>query len=497
MASPSPGEGPGRGSGRGVAVRARGWGFRHAGRLAPALTDLDLDVAAGERVLLLGASGSGKSTLVRGMAGLLAASEGGEASGSLTLDGVDATSARARAGLVLQDPESGIVMGRVGDDVAFGPENHAVPPGRIWARVDAALGAVGFPYGRERPTAALSGGEKQRLALAGVVALRPGLLLLDEPTANLDPPAAAQVVAAVSDVATAQGLTLVVIEHRVEAWADLVDRVVVLAAGGGILADGPPATVFRTAVEVLRAAGVWVPGAVVSPRRASGPAGEPIVDLTDVGSTYRGAAAPALHPTSLTLRAGEAVAVSGPSGSGKSTLARLAAGLARPTTGTAVRAADSRPLAKLRARELAATVGTVFQQPEHQFVTGSVRDELLVAPRRLGWSEARAGSRADELLEVLRLARLGPANPFTLSGGEQRRLSVATALSVAPPLLVLDEPTFGQDAATWAALLELLAGVRDDGTGLLVVSHDVALVQALADRALTMTAGRVSTAVSA
>ena len=472
-----------------VALRARGWGFRYAGRALPAVTDLDLDVAAGERVLLLGASGSGKSTLLRGCAGLLAASEGGEPVGSLTLDGADATEARHRAGLVLQDPESGVVMGRVGDDVAFGPENHAVPAVEIWARVDEALTAVGFPYGRRRATAALSGGERQRLALAGIVALRPGLLLLDEPTANLDPLAAAQVVEAVAGVVDRLGATLVVVEHRVEIWSDVVDRVVVLAAGGGVLADGDPATVFGAAADQLRAAGVWLPGTTVESRRSSRAPGADVVTLTGAGSTYRGAAAAALEPTDLVLRAGEAVAVSGPSGSGKSTLARLVAGLVRPSCGTARRSADGRELAKLRARELAATVGTVFQQPEHQFVTSSVREELLLAPRRLGWTPEAASARADELLDRLRLTKLAPANPFTLSGGEQRRLSVATALSVAPPLLVLDEPTFGQDAATWASLLDLLAGVRDHGTGLLVVSHDVALVTAIADRASTMTAG--------
>jgi energy-coupling factor transporter ATP-binding protein EcfA2 len=179
---------------RPVAVAARGWGWRHATRKAWAVRGLDLEIAAGQRVLLLGASGAGKSTLLAGLAGLLDPGVG-EQQGALLLDGVPARRARvegvragqARAGLLLQDPEAQTVLARCGDDVAFGLENHAVPREEIWPRVDEALAAVDFPYPRERSTAALSGGQRQRLALAGVLALAPGLLLLDEPTAMLDP----------------------------------------------------------------------------------------------------------------------------------------------------------------------------------------------------------------------------------------------------------------------------------------------------------------------
>ncbi|MDQ6937480.1 MAG: energy-coupling factor ABC transporter ATP-binding protein, partial [Actinomycetota bacterium] len=176
----TPGSGP-------AAVAATGWGWRHAGRRAWAVSGLDLRIEAGERVLLLGASGSGKSTLVSGLAGLLHGQDSGESVGRLTVDGDAPHAARHRTGLVLQDPETQVVMNRAGDDVAFGPENHGVERAEIWRRVDECLAVVGFAYGRDRATSALSGGEKQRLALAGVLANRPGLLLLDEPTANLDP----------------------------------------------------------------------------------------------------------------------------------------------------------------------------------------------------------------------------------------------------------------------------------------------------------------------
>ena len=206
--------------------------------------------------MLLGASGSGKSTLLSGLAGLL---EGGESEGKLLIDGLDPRAARDRVGMVFQDPESSLVMARAGDEVAFGLENRCVPSDEIWPRVDEALEMVGFPYGRERPTDALSGGEQQRLALAAALALRPGLLLLDEPTANLDPDGGAMVRGAIARLLAGGELTMLLVEHRVADAAELVDRVIVLEAGGGVTADGPPSEVFATRGDELAAAGIWVP----------------------------------------------------------------------------------------------------------------------------------------------------------------------------------------------------------------------------------------------
>ncbi|MGI8696599.1 MAG: energy-coupling factor ABC transporter ATP-binding protein, partial [Mycobacteriales bacterium] len=287
---------------RPAGVVARGFGWRHAGRSAWAVRDVDLCVEAGERVLLLGASGAGKSTLLAAIAGILQSAESGEAAGELLVDGEPAYDARHRSGLVLQDPETQLVMPRAGDDVAFGPENHAVPAGQIWARVDEALDMVGFGYGRDRPTAALSGGEKQRLALAGVLAIRPGLLCLDEPTANLDPDGAAMVRASVRRALAATGAGAIVVEQRVQAWLPLFDRVVVLDAGVGLLADGTPDRVVSAYAGELAAAGVWLPGRR-EPRPARGSVvGESLVTASDAGYTYRGAPAPAVRSVNLAVR---------------------------------------------------------------------------------------------------------------------------------------------------------------------------------------------------
>jgi energy-coupling factor transport system ATP-binding protein len=482
-------------AGRSVAIAARGWGLRHPGRREWALRGVDLEIGGGERVLLLGPSGSGKSTLLTALAGLIDPAGGAQTEGSLLVDGLDPRAARDRSGLLFQDPESQIVMGRVGDDVAFGLENRGVPTEEIWPRVAAALAAVEFPYAMERQTDALSGGEQQRLALASTLALRPGLLLLDEPTANLDPDNAAAVRDVLGRILDGSGATFVLVEHRVDEAVGLVDRVVVLEAGGGVVADGAPRDVFRERGTELAAAGVWVPGIPPPvPERRGRPPSETLVMADAATYRYPGAVVDAVAAVDLQVRSAEALAIVGPNGSGKSTLALMLAGLLPPRRGR-VLAGESlhaghghEQIATWPAAVLARRVGTVFQDPEHQFLAASVRDELLLGPRRVGLDEAAAARRADELLERLHLRHLAAANPFTLSGGEKRRLSVATALATAPALLVLDEPTFGQDRRTWSELLDLLAALRDGGRGICFATHDRPFAGALADRAVTLAA---------
>ncbi|MFD2090876.1 ABC transporter ATP-binding protein [Blastococcus deserti] len=456
-------------------VRLAGWGFRHATRRAWAVRDVDLEIGAGERVLLTGSSGSGKSTLLRALGGLLTP-ESGDATGELSVDGAPPGRRRDRVGMVFQEPDSQLVMTRSGDDVAFGLENAGTPPERIWPAVDAALDAVGFDLGRDRPTAALSGGQKQRLVLAGALAPRPGLLLLDEPTAQLDPEGADLVRTAVVRAVADRSTTLVVVDHDVESWLPLVDRVVELLPSGGLVEHGPG----------------WAPAPLRFPARRPLPVGPLLLAAEEAGYTHRGSPTPALLPTDVGLHAGRTLAVTGPNGTGKSTLALLLAGLRAPTTGRVVATPalcaglrrPAHPPSRWRAAELVTRIGTVFQQPEHQFLTARVRDELSLGPLRSGAGDTAAARLADELLERLGLGDLAEAHPFTLSGGQQRRLSVATALATRPRVLVLDEPTFGQDRDTWAELVAILAEQQDGERSLCVVTHDAAVVTALADEVL-------------
>ncbi|WP_442854291.1 ABC transporter ATP-binding protein [Arthrobacter sp. Soil764] len=499
---------------RPAAVTARGWGWRHAGRAKPAVRALDLDISPGERVLLLGPSGAGKSTLLHALAGVLGDinDDGGEAgdadeSGSLLVDGAVPRTQRGRAGLMQQDPETQVVLSRVGDDAAFGAENLAVPREEIWARVHEALADVGLSHlPLDHPTSALSGGQKQRLALAGILAMRPGLILLDEPTANLDPAGVLEVRDAVARCLNKTGATLVVVEHRVSVWKDLVDRIVVLQPGSGtdpaVLLDGPPDQVLTEARAMLAAAGVWVPGYVPATRaRAVVPSpgtGNLLLAAEQLGvsrerSRRKGfrkiPPAPVQEGLAAQVRAGQALTVTGPNGAGKSTFALTLAGLLEPVSGKVSATLDLSRGAGIdpyrwKADQLISRVGTVFQEPEHQFVTGKVLDELLFGPRHLGHGE----DRVDELLERLRLTHLVDANPYTLSGGEKRRLSVATVLAASPQVLVLDEPTFGQDANTWAELASFLSELLDAGTAVVSVTHDAEFTEALGGTELRMAA---------
>ncbi|HEY8824277.1 MAG TPA: ATP-binding cassette domain-containing protein [Candidatus Limnocylindria bacterium] len=442
---------------------------------------IDLRVEPGERVLLIGASGAGKSTLLLALAGLLDQSSG-EQEGELAV--------RGRAGLVLQDPETQLVMARAGDDVAFGLENHCVPTAEIWPRVHRALADVGFPYPEDRATAALSGGEKQRLAIAGILALRPSVLLLDEPTANLDPDGARAIRGVLARIAERRDVTMVVVEHRIADILPLIDRVVVIEAGGGVVADGPPETVFAREGERLEKLGVWVPGASpVAPTRRTPPGGQAIV-ARDLSYLYPPGEAAALDGVAATVTRGRVLAITGPNGSGKSTLAMLLAGLLRPQRGE-VRAFGEDP-SRLSPRALVRLIGTVFQDPEHQLVAARVDEELRVGPRATGLPTDEIERRVRTLLERLDLAKVAAANPFTLSGGEKRRLSVGTALATSPGALVLDEPTFGQDRRTFTELLALLAEFRDGGGAIAFASHDELFVDALADERLHLDRGRAA-----
>ena len=487
------------GEGAGARVCARGWGWRHAGRKNAALSDVDLDIAPGERVLVLGPSGSGKSTLMGGLAGLLGGAEEGEATGTLTVDGVAPAEARGRVGLLMQDPEAQVVLARVGDDVAFGMENLGVAREEIWPRVENSLEAVGLSVPLDHSTTELSGGQKQRLALASILAMGPGLLLLDEPTANLDPSGVAEVRAAVETVVERTGATMVVVEHRVDVWASLVDRVIVVA-DGAIAADGPLREVLAQQGEALRERGIWLPGddvaAEVGPAPEVPPASSeaaPIARVTDLTIGYD-ASAPVRSGIDLTIERGVSTCIVGANGAGKSTFALTLAGLLPPLEG-AVEVETSDGSAgdphEWSSKQLLGRMSMVFQEPEYQFLAATVAEELAIGPRAAGMSEEEIAPLVDEHLEALGLTKLARANPMTLSGGEKRRLSVATALISAPELLILDEPTFGQDRGTWLGLVRLLRAALERGVTLVSITHDPAFVAAMGQRVVDL--GQVGT----
>lgn len=540
-------------------LRFENWGYRHASRKAFAVRGLNLTIEAGQRVLLLGASGIGKSTILEGAAGLIGSDiilksdsndknsnssshnvlvedeDGGVSEGAVFVDDVPVNKARGRVGLVLQDPEAQAIFQRLGDNVAFGPENMNVPRKEIWNIVDESLKEVGLDgLQLHRSTAHLSGGQMQRLALAGALAMKPSVLLLDEPTANLDPDGVEQIVSAVGKVLDDTHATMVLVEHHAQPWIDLIDRVIVLglensgnsgnskngedsedsknfvhdddiardeSAKTVIVADGTPDEVFNRKDLDFENLGIWLPDKYKDSKNSNigriHVEGEPDCDpsvgdgkvvLSTKNLAISHTDTPIAKNINLEFNSGQITALVGANGAGKSTLSLTLAGLIPSIEGEVVASEDlckdldsSDPI-KWKSTELAKRISYVFQNPEHQFACGTVLEEVMLGLIRTGMSEEDARAKAKELLERFRLGRYANANPYTLSGGEKRRLTVAASLAAAPRVLILDEPTFGQDRKTWMQIIKLIASLRADGVSVIVVTHDKELVDALGAR---------------
>jgi energy-coupling factor transporter ATP-binding protein EcfA2 len=464
-------------------------------------------------LLVIGPSGSGKSTLARAVAGLLPSQFPGEWQGSLRVDDVDLahgdadesgdegsppiTTASLGAGIVLQDPATQLVMERVGDDVAFGLENLVWPRMEMRQRVPEALAGVGLRGFEDRRSTRLSGGEQQRVAIAGVLAPGPGLLVLDEPTAHLDPAGAAAVFRVLHSIRERGGATIVLVEHRVELAWPFADQVLALDDEGRPIDFGPPAGVLARSTRKLEKAGIWLPedevetAAAVQPRQSMEAASskrmlraEPVLDIAELRFGFS-PALPVLRSVDLTLTPGERLALVGPNGSGKTTILRLALGLLAPVAGR-VRLGGRDPR-RLAPAQLARLAGFVAQDPELGFLADSVEEEveLGLTPEQVPY--------AHELAERLRLPleTFGDRSPYRLSGGEQRRLSLVTGLARRPLLLALDEPTFGQDRRGHEALVAALDELVGDGSAILAATHDERFVRDATDRRIELADGWV------
>jgi energy-coupling factor transporter ATP-binding protein EcfA2 len=400
-------------------------------------------------------------------------------------------------GLVFQDPATQLVMDRAGDDVAFGLESRAWPRAAMLARVPEALAEAGLEGLRDRRSMTLSGGQQQRLALAGVLAPRPDILVLDEPTANLDPPGAAAFMARLAAIRRDRSATIVLVEHRVDLAWPFADAVLALGRDGSPIDLGPPAEVLARSGRRLVAEGVWLPrdaelalGVEPAGPFAARTIGPELVAADRVSFGY-GPGRPAVDDASIRVAAGERVVLVGPNGSGKSTLGRLLVGLLRPDSGR-VRLGGDDPV-RLRSAVLARRAGYVFQDPEAQFLATTVGDEVGLG--LLPAEQARVAQVMDSL--GLPLGPFGDRSPYALSGGEGRRLSLACILVRRPGLLVLDEPTFGQDRRGYGGLLTILRERVEEGTAIVAATHDLRLVEDLATRVIAMDDGRLDAPAAA
>jgi energy-coupling factor transport system ATP-binding protein len=511
-----------------AAISVEGLNFRYAGRRRPTLRDLSFDVPEGETLLVLGPSGCGKSTLALCLNGMIPHVVAGELSGGVRVHGQPVAS-RALAetvrqvGIVFQDPETQLCMLRVDEEIAFGLENLAMPAAEMPRRIQHALELTGLECPGSTRVDWLSGGNKQRLALACVLAMEPSVLIFDEPTSNLDPAGARTVFETIGRLKAARRHTIVVVEHRLDLLMHLIDRVVVLGPDGALLDDGEPHQVLERQSQALDAFGIWKPqvseladtlrmrglavrpypitlleaqqalcgvvsGAPEATAGATDRFGPSAVGIRGLTAAYgRGPAV--LHDVHLEVPNGEIMALVGANGSGKSTLAHHLIATLRAPRGTVF--LEDRDIRDIPDRELAQTVGYVFQNPEHQFVERTVFDELAFGPRLRDVPEPEVQAKVEAMLDDFGLLGLAAANPFTLSHGEKRRLSVATMLILNQRVLVLDEPTFGQDRRHASGLLEKFEALNADGTTLIIITHDMRLVMEHAQRVAVLNEGRL------
>ena len=516
--------------------------YTYPGALRPALQDISLNLPEGELILLIGASGAGKSTLLRCLNGLVPHFSGGALRGNVRVEGLDPVAATPRilsrhVGFVFQDPEAQFVTDRVEDEIAFALENAAMPPQEMRVRVEETLDLLDLTSLRNRPLQTLSGGERQRVAIAAALALRPSILVLDEPTSQLDPKSAEDVLNALVRLNHDLGLTVILAEHRLERVLPFVDSVLYLPPGGGEPIFADPRTVMQsielvpplvqvgkalawqplplTIKEGLRFSRSWLaahrPTAGVKPRHHQRRATLPFVEAHAVQVRY--GQQEVLRSVDLLLHSGEIVVLMGRNGAGKTTLLRSLVGLVRPNAGT-IRIAGA-DIAGHSVASICRRVGYLPQDPNTLLFAESVREELWVTLRNHGMAQGdRArGGRTEvsalgedrwptdndklgdhivlELLAQLGLAGEADAYPRDLSVGERQRVALAAVTVTRPGALLLDEPTRGLDYGAKRALEELLFAWRAAGMAILVVTHDVELAAAIADRVVLMSQGEI------
>ncbi len=485
--------------------------FRYKLRPEPAIEEISFGLRPGEMLLIAGASGCGKTTVARCINGLIPRSYKGELSGAVRLYGQDINAMSLAeisqtVGTLLQDPERQIVGSNVRAEIAFGPENLGLPRDEIEARIDEVLQRLGIEHLRGRETFVLSGGEKQKVALAGILAMRPSILILDEPLASLDPTSAHEALTIFRRLAD-EGSTVVIVEHRVEDVLGIQPDLLMYMQEGrvhylGQAADMPSALDHHEVklpaqwvIRRIRETGETP--AEPPPIPMADPASEPLVRFEGVSFAY-GDGPLVLRDIDLEIREGDTIAVLGPNGAGKSTLVKHAIGLLKPVEGRVLMAGqDTRQLSIAQA---AGTVGYVFQSPSHMLFAPSVREELSFGPRNLRFPEETIKTSVERSIEAVNLRGLEDYSPLSLSFGQQKRTAIASVLAMRSKILILDEPTAGQDYANYTRFMDAMAGASLEGgrsvlgthfAATLFITHDVDLAVTYANRIVLLSEGRL------
>ncbi len=509
-------------------ISFRNFSFQYRAQKRPTLTDIDLEIYPGERVLIAGPSGSGKSTLAGCINGLNPFSNPGACTGTLTVDGVDAPHSSlfelsAHVGTVLQDPDGQFIGLTVGEDIAFALENSCTPQDEMHAITRHAAELVGIENHLGYAPHELSGGQKQRVSLAGVMVDQVKILLFDEPLANLDPATGKQAIELIDEIQKKTDTTVLIIEHRLEdvLWRN-VDRIV-LVNGGTILADLRPDELLSGSllaengireplyVTALRYAGVEItpdkhPAHVDSlvlddtdtqklrdwftarPRPAAQPEREPLLEVKGLSFGYQ-KGQQTLRDVSFSIGKGEMVSIVGRNGAGKSTLSKLICGFETPDAGEIF--LNGKPLAEENIRRRAQHIGYVMQNPNQMISKTMIYDEVALGLQRSGLTEEQIREKVEATLRVCGLYPFRNWPISALSFGQKKRVTIASVLALDPELILLDEPTAGQDFRHYTDIMEFLRGLNARGVTVVMITHDMHLMLEYTRRALVFCDGRL------
>ena len=496
--------------------------FRYAESDVAALQDINLEIKSGEVVLITGPAGSGKTTLCSCINGLVPHYHEGKLEGTVIIGKYDSKKVRVGGlasivGMVFQDPESQLVTNSVADEVAFGPENFGVPRDKINKRVQKALKATRMTGYEEREPHTLSGGEQQSCVIAATYSMHPEIYVLDEPLANLDPQGRAKVLELVKDIAQEFGKTMIIVEHALEEILPYVDRVVVMEKGR-IVRDGTVEEVLRAGdiknvfkrPDITRLAqAIGLPGFPLQPEklveelqekfklgkvkkvfhhpRGNG-LGAPVIELDNVSHRYE-AGVNALYDVNLTIHQGEFIALMGRNGAGKTTLVSHIIGLLKPSQGKVL--VVGQDTINTPTHILARHVGFCFQNPNHQIVSFTIQDEMKFGLKAHGIDESEYPERIDKALRIVNMEEYANAEVFDLGKGQKQRIAFASVLTLEPEMLVIDEPTTGQDPEMAKEIFEIIKKLNQNGTTVLLITHNVDYAAMYAKRAIVLNHGRV------